>query len=260
MFVGVDIKAAIEQNIKNAIEEFEKRDDIVTKFGEPIIGYANAKSPLFDMMFSRRLSNHPKSIYRPGNTVVLHFVPYAPAVAEGNEAADTPTEAWNRAFTESMWLSMRLNGVIRETLDTVGRLSSCTNTPVDWDEDVCHEEWSHKMAAYVADMGEFGPAGSFHTKNGYAGRLGSIITDGFYADDCETISSDKLEEIYQNMMTACCYEGARNVSCSQEMIDSCPGHAISASGIDRKKCQAYCKSIDEHIPSPDICGKCFRFR
>lgn len=260
MHIGVDVKAAIEENVKAAIRTFEEREDIVTKFGEPVIGYANARSSIFDMFFSRGLSNHPKSIYRPGNTIVLHFVPYDPAVAAANEASAEPSEAWNRAFIESMWLSMRLNGVIRETLDTVGRLSSCINTPTDWNEETCHEEWSHKMAAYAAGMGEFGPAGSFHTKNGYAGRLGAIITDGFYADACEEPDSQQLEQIYQNIMTSCCYENAPDVSCSQDMINACPCGAISPTGINRKKCQEYCKTIDEYIPSPDICGKCFRFR
>ncbi|MDO4546362.1 MAG: hypothetical protein Q4C25_09410, partial [Bacillota bacterium] len=175
---GVDIKNAIKENVKLAIKEFEAREDISTKFGEPIIGYADTKNPLFDMFFSRRLSEHPKGIYRPGNTVVLHFVPYAEEIVKSNETGGPPSEEWTRAFTESMWLSMRLNGVIRETLDTVGRLSSCTNTPTDWNESVFHEEWSHKMAAYAAGMGQFGPAGSFHTSNGFAGRLSSIITDG----------------------------------------------------------------------------------
>ena len=137
---GVDIKSAIAENVKRAVTEFERRDDVVTAFGDPVIGYADTKNPLFDMFFTRGLSDHPKGIYRPGSTVVVHFVPYGREVIKAGPASDK----WIRAFTESMWLSMRINGVIRETLDTVGRLSSCTNTPTDWNEDTCHEEWSHR--------------------------------------------------------------------------------------------------------------------
>lgn len=259
MHIGVDIKAKIMEDIKKAIREFEARPDITTRFGTPIVGYADARNPIFDMYFSRTISDHPKRIYRPGNTVVVHFVPYAPEITESNKGGDAPSEAWKTAFNESMWLSMRLNGVIREALDTVGRLSSCTNTPTDWNEELCRETWSHKLAAYAAGIGKFGPAGSFQTEEGFAGRFSSIITDGQYAEAFDPLSADELEAMYQEIQKQYRYQEAGGPVCSQEMIKACPGRAISEKGIDRKLCQAYCKTIDKHIPSPEVCGKCFFF-
>lgn len=278
---GINIKEKIRRNVKNAIREFEAREDIVTRFGEPVIGYADARDPLFDVIYYKGLSKHPKEVYRPGNTVVLHFVPFAEEVVQSNEVDGRPSEQWSRAFTESMWLSMRLNGVIRETLDTIGRLSSCTNTPADWNEEICHEEWSHKMAAYVAGMGEFGPAGSFRTEQGFAGRISSVITDGVYGlipeerkgDDRQTAEEKQTpdggnhaveqpidgEALYAAIMAQCRYEGAEGICCSEKMIKACPGRAITQKGIDRKACQAYCKTLNERIPSPEVCGKCFGF-
>ena len=258
--VGFDVKKNIEKNVIQAIKEFEEREDIVTKFGDPIIGYVDATHLLFDMFFTRQLSDHPKHIYRPGNTLIVHFVPYADDITESNMGNSEPSVKWSRAFTESMWLSMKLNRVIRETLNVVGRLSSCANTPIDWNEELHHENWSHKMAAYAAGMGEFGPAGSFCTKAGFGGRLSTVITDGKYADTPMSLSDQQLKEAFRTIITQCCYEGADNISCSDEMINSCPGKAISKNGIDRQKCQDHCKTIDEHIPSPDVCGKCFFFK
>lgn len=257
MHIGVDIKAKIMEDIKEAIKEFEARPDITTRFGEPIVGYADARNSIFDMYFSRTLCDHPKRIYSPGNTVVIHFVPYAPEIAESNRGGDTPSEAWRKAFNESMWLSMRLNGVIRDALDTVGRLSSCTNIPMDWNEELCREEWSHKLAAYAAGMGVFGPAGCLKTQNGFAGRFGSIITDGQYAEPFERLNNEQLEAVYQEIQRQYCYKEADGVSCSEEMIKACPAGAISKEGIDRKICQAHCKTIEANIPSPEVCGKCF---
>lgn len=257
MHIGVNIKEKILNDVKMAVKEFEQRPDIRTKFGEPIVGYADSRNVIFDMYFSRTICDHPKKIYRPGNTVVVHFVPYAPEITESNRGGDAPSEEWKRAFIESMWLSMRLNGVIRNALETVGRLSSCTNTPLDWNEELCRETWSHKLAAYAAGMGTFGPTGCLKTKNGFAGRFSSIITDGQYADAFEPLSNEQLEEIYQEIQRQYRIKGVKGVSCSQEMINACPAGAISEDGIDRKICQAYCKIIDEAIPSPDICGKCF---
>lgn len=257
MHIGVDIKAKILEDVRNAVREFEARPDIKTKFGDPIVGYADTRNGIFDMYFSRRICDHPKRIYRPGNTAVVHFVPYAQEILESNRGGDKPSQQWTDAFNESMWLSMRLNGVIREALDTVGRLSSCTNTPTDWNEELCREGWSHKLVAYAAGMGTFGPAGCFRTRNGFAGRFGSIITDGQYADAFEPLNNEQLEAVYQELLRQYHYREAKGVMCSREMIEACPAGAISEDGIDRKKCQAFCKTIDEYIPSPEVCGKCF---
>lgn len=254
---GVDIKVKIMADVKAAIEVFEAQPEMETKFGEPVISYADSRNPIFDMYFARTICEHPKRIFRPGNTVVVHFVPYVPQITESNRGGDKPSKEWLTAFNDSMWLSMRLNGVIREALDTVGRLSSCTNTPTDWDEGLCREEWSHKLAAYAAGAGQFGPAGSFRTKNGFAGRFGSIITDGRYADTFKPLSAKQLDGIYQELLKQYRCKEAGGAPCSQEMIKACPAGAITTEGIDRKCCQAYCKTIDEFIPSPEVCGKCF---
>lgn len=259
MHIGVDIKAKIMKDIKEAIKEFESRPEVKTRFGEPLVGYADATSPIFDMYFSRKLCDHPKKIYSPGNTVIVHFLPYAPEIAESNIGGKEPSPEWTAAFDDSMWMSMRMNGVIRDALDTVGRLSSCTNTPVDWNEERCREEWSHKLAAYAAGMGTFGPTGCLVTEHGYAGRFGSVITDGKYAEPFEIPDNDQLEVLYQELKRQYCEKGAENLNISEAMIASCPAGAITAEGIDRKVCQAHCKTIRERIPSPEVCGKCFSF-
>ena len=43
------------------------------------------------------------------------------------------------------------------------------------------------------------------------------------------------------------------------MIACCPAGAISEEGIDKFRCQEYCLKLNEHIPSPDVCGKCFKY-
>lgn len=258
--VGIDIKGKIERNVRQAVEEFEAREDIVTPFADPVIAYVNARDTIFNMLFDKQLTEHPKNIYRPGNTLILHFVPFEEDIPKSNIGGAAVSPQWRRAVIEASWLSMKINRVIRQTLGIVGRLSSLLNTQLDWNEETYQAEWSHKLAAYAADMGELGPAGSFHTKDGSFGCLGSIITDGKYCEEVEITDQHQLESIYENILTACCYQGAKNVSCSEEMIKACPGEAISHSGIDRAKCQKYCKTIDEYIPSPDVCGKCFSFK
>lgn len=259
MHIGVDVKARIMEEIKAAIKEFECRPKVKTKFGEPLVGYANCASPVFDMFHVKKLCEHPKKIYRPGRTVIVHFVPYAQEVIESNKGGEEPSEQWKKAYEDGMWLSMRLNGVIREVLDTQGRLCSCTNTPSDWDEELCREEWSHKMAAYAAGMGEFGPAGCLITENGYAGRFGAVITDGNYGEAAEPMNNEQLEELYREIMRRYAYREADGARVTEEMIAACPAGAITAEGIDRKLCQEHCRKVSRFIPSPETCGKCFPY-
>ena len=67
---GINIKGKIERNVRQTIQEFEAREDIVTKFGEPVIAYVDARNTLFDMFFDNQLTEHPNNIYRPGNTLI----------------------------------------------------------------------------------------------------------------------------------------------------------------------------------------------
>ncbi|MEG0830222.1 MAG: hypothetical protein RSD88_06105 [Anaerovoracaceae bacterium] len=256
---GVDIRKKIEEDVKEAVIDFQQRPEVTTKFGEPIIGYANMYSPIFDMLSDKNLCHHPKGIYRPGDTVVVHFVPYAPEITKSNIGGKAPSKLWQGSYHDSLMLTMRINGVIRDALDTVGRLSSCTNTPADWEEDLCREDWSHKLVAYVAGMGHFGPAGCLITEKGFAGRFGSIITDSHLSEKPQPMTEVELEALYHQLMREQRYEEEDGVTVSEEMIQACPGKAISQKGINRHKCQEYCKTISEHIPSPEVCGKCFYY-
>ncbi len=130
--IGFDVKKHIEQNVLKTMEEFAAREDIVTEFGTPLIGYVDARHPLFDIFMDKNMSDHPKNIYRPGITLIVHVLPYDVSVTESNREKGSPSPQWVRAFTESTWLSMAINRAVRGALDMAGRLSSCLNTPLDW--------------------------------------------------------------------------------------------------------------------------------
>lgn len=254
----VNIKKRIKENVQSTIIQFEKRPEVKTTFGTPIIGYVNAKHPLFRLFMEEDRSLHPKGIYRPGNTVIVYFLPYGTEITCSNLGGEMPSAPWTDAFHDSMHLSMELNRVIGDTLDEVGRLHSPANTPMDWNEETQREEWSHKLAAYAAGMGRFGIAGSFHTEMGFAGRVGCVFTDYNYAPlDDEELARLDMETTIDYIDHDSKYLGAKHVMVSRKAIASCPGGAITKDGIDKAKCQDQCRRINPHIPSPEVCGKCF---
>lgn len=240
-----DIKADIRKTVEDTVTEFQKDESVKTVFGKPEVGFVSSAHPFYDTLFARGVNDHPKKIYRPGYTVIVHYVPY---------------EEGENSFFDAVKLTMEINGNLRRFLYKLGRLTSNTCIPVDWDRSKHREEWSSKFTAFMAGMGEFGPAGSFHVPGDFTrGIAGTIITDGLYADKPPEMTSEMLEEMYKDIQKACCFKGAEGVCCSDELINSCPAKAIDRDGIDRKKCQDYCEKINSHTPNPEVCGKCFRY-
>ena len=250
------VKKKLKKKITETVERFQEQDDITCRFDEPVIAYVSTDDVRFDTLFARGLNAHPREIYTPGRTIILYFIPFAEEIVKANEAAPEPTEEWVRAYYESLWLAMYVNQAIREVMVGQGRLISNLSNMVEWDDEKCREGWSNKYAAAIAGLGEMGPAGSFHINGRYGGRVGGMITDGMYAEKPETIEGDDLLKALNEIVGPCLYDGP----CSKEMIEVCPGGAITEEGIDKGKCRDYCRKFNETTPVPEICGKCFRFK
>ena len=248
------VKAAIEVNVRKAIDEYEAENDCVGMYLDPVIAYHDAKDPAFDTFYRMGICRHPAEIYRPGNTLVLFFLPYREDISESNRGGATTSEQWLTAYKKGTGLIMRINRAIRNTLESRGRLVSCLNTPIDWNEKKAAEEWSFKLASYLAGMGEFSTAGSFVTAKGFGGRFSGIITDEvLYEAKPKVRTQEEYEAMIADIKKAALYEGIPSAEC----IAACPCGAISENGIDRFKCQQHCKTLNEYVPSPDACGKCF---
>ena len=275
-------KAEIEEAIRNTVREYNGRDDISTLFGEPVVSFVSVEHPLFDTFFARNENDHPKKIFRPGNTLIVHYVPWELDGVKGSGPAVSDS-AWAAADRESLWLAMDINKNVKKTLDKVGRIHSSTSTMVDWDMEKQRYEWSNKIAAFIGGIGELGPAGSLHVNGKYAGRAGSVLTAALYAEevpgakpgspeDSEAKSGspedsgtnlkdpEELDRIFRDAMSRCRFTGWNESPCSEEMIAACPGGAISSEGIDRARCQEWCMTIDRYTPSPEVCGRCFGFK
>lgn len=248
------LKTAIEVNVRKAIDEYETENNCTGTYQDPVIAYHDAKDPAFDTFFRMGICRHPAEIYRPGNTLVLFFLPYREDIVESNRGGTATSDQWLTAYKKGTGLIMRINRAIRNTLESRGRLVSCLNTPIDWNEKKAAEEWSFKLASYLAGMGEFSTAGSFVTAKGFGGRFSGIITDEvLYEEKPQMRTPEEYEAMIAGIKKATLYEGTP----SDECIAACPCGAISKDGIDRFKCQQHCKTLNEYVPSADACGKCF---
>ena len=250
---GIDVKAALFEKAVARIKEYEKELRIATRYKPPLIGYVEADNPLFNEFYFRNACAHPKKIFRPGNTVITYFVPFEDEITESNRGGGAVSEAWSRAVGESIMLCAHINGAMREVMNELGYYeTSGTNLPGDWDDKICGPVWSHKHAAFLAGLGDFGVAGAFYTAEGFAGCFGSVITT-LRIEQSKEWTEDELKDsdrICQDIETAILYAGVGKESL-------CPAGAIKSERVNRPACAEFCKKQGQPAPLPDVCGKCF---
>lgn len=227
----------VELKVNEIVAEFKKREDISCVFGDAVICYSDANDPLYERFHEEGLSRKPKRTYRAGNTVITHYVP----------VIEKP-ESMLRAHFESIWLAMELNKGIRSLFREYGRLTSNSSSLVEWNDEVMHYDWDDRLVAYVAGLGDIGPAGSLKVPGSYAGRASSILLDYKLSQPKEYEDLDKEVETYLRKAGYAPDAGIKA---------ECPGGAITENGIDRKACQEYCRGINPSTPCPEVCGKCF---
>ena len=252
---GVDYKKRIEENLKDDMREYLAENGLEEIFDLPILGYADADDPRFLRLVRAGLNMHPKEIYRPGSTVIISFLPFYEEYIKSNfDGAKTVSSEWKFAYERAIMVSSHINGLIQRLLVEMGREASLTTLPNDWDYEIYGPEWLHKYAAYIAGMGNFCTGGCIKTQKGTCGRFNSIITELHL--EPTTLSVDD-EDIINKIMQSSMFKGDYDLIVGDDIISKCPASAIDKDGIDREKCQDFCKTLGQTVPEADACGKCF---
>lgn len=285
------MKSLLEECIQNAFDNYVETKRLEGLFLPPIVSYAFQDDPLFMALYDLGIITHPKLIYRPGNVVIVHFIPYNPDFVyslEG-EQKNIKQENWIMAYEKSIMLSAHINGEMQRLLYGFGRESSLSTLITDWDYKKFAPDWSHKLAALVAGMGDLDVNGSIKTEVGAAGRFSSLFSElklvpnernilkselsakenmdkagsGNAASHYKEAKSKDiyqgidLDEVKEYINRQSLFPEAIDLKVPEDIIRKCPANAISSKGIDRKKCQDYCSTLNQTVPSPDACGMCY---
>lgn len=256
---GIDIKKRIQDAVISTYEIYMEKHNISGLYRKPIIAYASAKDPLFNTFYELGWSLHPKEIYKPGNTVIVHFLPFSDSVVKSNINTLNISEEWTKAYNLAISFSAHINNSVKDTLEGIGRLASLTNLPGDWNTEKDRPNWSHKLAAYIAGMGNFGIASCLKTNAGSSGRFGSIITEHIIEPSKIWKIDDRSEliKIADEIKASCLFAPTAYSVVIEDKIPLCPASAISKIGVDIHKCRNYCRQQHQVVPASDICGKCF---
>ena len=260
---GVNYKKRLQDELAEEMTTYINQKGLKDVIGLPLLGYAFADDKRFMTAYDADLTLHPKEIYRPGTTVIVSFLPYIPKYVQDNfienDDKTDVSKAWKFAYESSIIVSAHINTFTLDFLEGMGREASLSNIHTDWNPDTHRPEWSHKIAAYIAGMGEFGPNGCIRTEYGPWGRFNSILTEVQLEptgkDTGDEANIDNEVDIVEDYKTFSLFENP--VSIPPQVISACPCDAISKEGIDQVKCQDYCYKQNEFIPEPDACGRCY---
>lgn len=242
----------IKKLINDFVREYESRDNVATKFGNPIVAYANASHPyilgLKELVGSRHLI--PTEVMPDAASVICYYIPFTKELAASNKEGAMASPEWARAYEELNALIAELNERICEYLRDGGYNGATSAKATEFDEEKLISDWSQRHMAYAAGLGTFGINNMLITENGCCGRYSSVVTDMPMA-----WGEPRMEE-------HCLYK--KNGGCGVCM-KNCPVSALTPTGYDRQKCYDKCKEnaavykdygTSYGAEGSEVCGKC----
>ena len=237
-------------SIKNKIIDFIEKSVLESKskelFRKPIVGFSSANNPLYekltDIIGAEHL--HPKDILHNAQTVVSFFIPFAENVVSSNKINSAVSKEWGMGYVEANKLINQVSDELIDYLRNKNIDAATIKATHNFDKKILKSAWSHRSAAVIANMGKFGLNRMVITKEGCAGRFGTVII------------SEEIPIENEEITEYCIYN--KNSGCLL-CVESCPQNALSIRGFDRFKCyEQLLKNSEElsDIGLCDVCGKC----
>ncbi|MCL0093393.1 epoxyqueuosine reductase [Dehalococcoidia bacterium] len=224
-------KESIREEIKDFVLSYHDQHSTVTVWGSPIVGFASASDPMFNLLKSAVSESHamPAELLHNARTVVAFFLPFTEETAGTNIGGGTPSPEWDKAWTEAWKLMHDLYLHMESFLKAGGHESVIMPSRHKLDLDKLISDWSDRHVAFIAGLGRFGLNNMLITEKGCCGLVGSFVM------------SAGVEPDPQRHHEACLYR--YNGEC-MKCTERCVNNALLADNFDRHKCA-------EHH-----CGKC----
>jgi len=245
------MKKYIQGIIENFIREYEK--NTVTKWGNPLVGFAAAKNVTANAQKIMKNHGAPEDVIDDAKTVIAYFVPFKKEMAETNRIGHMASAEWAQAYEETNVMLGEINNHLITVLGEKGWKAAVHPEAGGFDRKKLISNWSHRHIAYLAGLGTFGINNMLITEKGCCGRYSTIVTD----IDVEA-DAPRQDEL-------CVYK--KDGSCGACM-KKCPSGALTPEGFDRHKCYEVCmknaqiytefgSSYDSDEKSgSEVCGKC----
>jgi len=255
------MKEKITDMISEFVKKYEQKPNISTKWGKPLVSFADANHPYILNLKELISPTHclPTDVLSDASIVIVYFVPFTKELADTNRIpGDIASAEWALAYEETNTMFGKLNEYIIAELRKMGYRADVSPEASTFDQKTLNSNWSHRHFAITAGMGSFGINNMLITKIGCCGRYSTIVTNLDIEPD------SPLKEEY------CLYK--KNGSCGV-CVKHCPSGALTLDGYDRHKCYAVLRKnaelytefgssyTDESGEKPnstgsEVCGKC----
>ncbi|TWH46188.1 epoxyqueuosine reductase [Sporomusa sp. KB1] len=234
---------------KNIVEKLETISTPPTSYNRmqiwdlPLIGVASATDGLWetfkqpDIIGSHHMNPHE---WMPGaKSVIVYFLPYTQRIREANRIQGVTATEWLYGRWEGEILNMALRRFIVELVEKARHHALAPLLDERFAIVNLRSNWSERHAAFVAGLGTFSLSRSLITRQGSAGRCGSVIVD---------FHLDPTQRAYTEVDEYCSHCGA----CTKR----CPAQAIDKAGKDNQICQEYIGREKEIYVPRYGCAKC----
>jgi len=241
--MGNSTRDIIIDIINSAVEE-SNRSETLTKYRDPIIGFAAADDELFTKA-SGVIGYpvlHPKDLLPEAKTVICFFIPFNEMVMKyARKRSSFTNQEWGLAYYELNLLITKIMTTIVERMTEIGVKAVKEPVTENYDPVELTVKWPHKSAGYIAGLGTFGKNRLLITPLGCAGRLGSVIV-------AEEITPTKRPETEN-----CAY--LNNGTCGV-CIKTCPTQALRYNSFSRFTCNTHTQMREEPSYFDRGCCRC----
>ena len=255
------IKETIRSEIIDFVRMYEEKPGINTKWGIPLVGFADARHPSILALKEVISSAHqlPTEILPDASAVIAYYVPFTRELAKINaEYGRLAAPEWAESYEQTNTMFGVLNQHLIGLLEGFGFKGAVSPEAGTFNQEKLISNWSQRHMAYAAGLGTFGINNMLITKSGCCGRYSTVVTNLLIEPD---------EPIAEEL---CLYK--KNGSCGI-CVRNCPTGALTISAFNRYTCYGLCQEnaaiytdfgssyLEEagdaaNSVGSDVCGKC----
>lgn len=239
------LEDSVKDIIINQLEALQRPD----LYRQPLVSFSAADDPRYMELKTIIGPWHqtPTELLPEAKSVISYFIPFTKTVANAPRNNQEASPLWGEAYQEINKHFNVINKAIADYLISIGFLAFTIPPTHTYDPADLKCKWSHRSAAVIAGLGDFGANRLVITDKGSGGRFCSLLT------------SAVLEPSKSSAENRCLYK--QNGSCGL-CFKACPTKALQPNDLAKFVCQDLLfdneKKLQEstRLQSADICGKC----
>lgn len=240
-----EMEARIEEIIIEQLNALGRPD----LYRQPLVSFSSADDKRYEELKEIIGEWHlsPSEFLSDAKSVISYFVPFTKDVSAEPKKLKDGSPLWGEAYEEINKHFNIINEAVSDYLTDLGYSVQTIKATHTYDPKDMKSMWSHRSAAVIAALGDFGANKLIITEKGSGGRFCTVITS---AD----LKTDKAP-----VENKCLY--IKNGACGL-CFKICPVKSLSPDSIDKFACQDEVNKNQKllrettKLESVDICGKC----